>query len=76
MIGNLWADIVKMLPVYSEIIFAANGTKPVHGMVRDMPGQFPRRVTVLDTGTEFFVEADTEFEHFEITTTGDWPDLG
>lgn len=73
MIGNLWADIVKVLPAYSEVVFSVNGVRPVRGMVRDIPGHFPRRVTVLDTGTEFFVNADTEFEHFEITKTGDWP---
>lgn len=50
---------LSVLPAYTEVMFAANGSKMCRGMVRDLPG-LPRRITNLDCGTEFFADADTE----------------
>lgn len=55
------AEKVSVLPSHAEITvtLADFPDRPFRGMVRDIPGM-PRRVTNLDSGTEFFVESDTD----------------
>lgn len=49
---------VSVLPAHTEINVTYEG-RTFRGMVRDLPGM-SRRVTNLDSGTEFFVRPDTE----------------
>lgn len=49
----------SVLPSYTEVMFSANGSPECRGMVRDLIG-LPRRITNLDSGTEFFVDAAVE----------------
>jgi len=61
--------VARALPAYTKVRFSVNGSKAVTGLTRSLPrfdSTFERRITVLDTGTEFFVEADTEFDTFEV----------
>lgn len=61
--------VVRALPAYTKVRFAVGGSKVCTALTRDLP-QFDnrqtRRITNLDSGTEFFVEPGTEFDHFEI----------
>lgn len=63
-------EFVYRAPSYTKVRFATNGSRVVTGLVRDMPkmdGRLfcDRRITVLDTGFEFFVNDDTVFDFFE-----------
>lgn len=60
-------DFIQTAPTYTEIRFRAHGSKEVHGIVRDLPGN-PRRVTVTDTGTEFFVGTGSEMESLTVVS--------
>ena len=63
-------DFIQTADTYTEIRFRAYGSKEVHGIIRDLPGN-PRRVTVTTTGTEFFVSRESEIEWMEIVPTDD-----
>jgi hypothetical protein len=68
------AQAVARADAYQNVRFAANGSSVCRGMVRSMPG-FPRRITNLSTGTEFFVEADTVLDSLELVDKfeeGEW----
>lgn len=61
--------VARSLPAYVKVRFAVNGSKVCTGLTRDLPrsdNTFERRITNLDSGTEFFVEPTTEFDSFEI----------
>lgn len=58
-------EFIQTAPTYTEIRFRAHGSREVHGIIRDIPG-VPRRVTVTDTGTEFFVGPDSELESLTV----------
>jgi len=55
------AEQISVLPAYVEInmTLGIDPGRTTRGMIRDHPG-LPRRVTNLDTGTEWFIEADTD----------------
>jgi hypothetical protein len=55
-------ETVRDLPTYAEVRLAANGSPVLRGIVRDLGGRLPRRVTIVDTGTEFFVDSDTQLD--------------
>lgn len=59
---------IQTADTYTEIRFRAHGSREVHGIVRDLPvrPQGLRRVTVTDTGTEFFVGPDTAMESLTV----------
>lgn len=60
------ADAVRVAPAYTKVEFRLTDVNArdltFEGMVRDIPGRFPRRITNLTTGTEFFVDEGTELE--------------
>jgi len=63
------AYYISLLPSYTEVDFAVNGSQVCRGMIRDnaFQGEGERRITNLTTGMEFFVTPETEFDHFVIT---------
>lgn len=61
--------VARSVPAYTKVRFSVNGSKILTGLTRSLPqinSSHERRITVLDTGTEFFVEPTTEFDSFEI----------
>lgn len=61
---------VSVLPAHTEITVDVESGNAAgisfRGMVRDMPG-IPRRITNLDSGTEFFVDGETEiYVHVDV----------
>jgi len=61
--------VARSVPAYTKVRFSVNGSKILTGLTRSLPqtnSSYDRRITVLDTGTEFFVEPTTEFDSFEI----------
>jgi hypothetical protein len=63
-------ETVRDLPTYAEVRIAANGSPLLRGIVRDLSGRLPRRITIVDTGSEFFVDRDVKVDSLEIG----WPE--
>jgi hypothetical protein len=62
-------ELVLILPNFAEVVFKlplATGSREFRGMVRDLPGIYPRRITNLDTGSELFVDDELELELVQI----------